>query len=58
MWVFVMAELQVTYVDRASVDELFAAPVGVVELHAKRYGAEGRVLALVRAKGVSHAAYT
>jgi len=35
----------------ADVDELFSAPVGTVELHAKRYGRDGRVLALIRPKG-------
>ena len=37
--------------ERADVDELFCSDVGPVELHAKRYGADGRVLALIRPKG-------
>ena len=34
-----------------NVDELFADAVGAVEIHARRYGNGGRVLALIRSKG-------
>ena len=34
--------------EMTTIDELFAEPLGEVEVHARRYGSRGRVLALVR----------